>query len=213
MTASASVGLRSARIRLVGPFAVRTCARVGTRSRAAPRAAGREIRAPRWPTIMRRRALVATAPAGTPREHDPGKQRESAGMNRDGDRVRTRASFAPRPQSSRPSHATDCRTESSPRSLVRPPSGGCRTNPAGGGVCAVRGADDDVVTSSIRGGHPVSQNFLSCDRDQELLLPPSLREWLPEGPLAWFVLDAVEQMDLTAFLRGLPRRRLGSCGT
>jgi hypothetical protein len=24
------------------------------------------------------------------------------------------------------------------------------------------------------------QNFLSCDRDQELLLPPSLREWLAE---------------------------------
>jgi hypothetical protein len=25
------------------------------------------------------------------------------------------------------------------------------------------------------------QNFLACDRDQELLLPPSLREWLPEA--------------------------------
>jgi hypothetical protein len=24
-------------------------------------------------------------------------------------------------------------------------------------------------------------NFLMCDRDQVLLLPPSLREWLPEG--------------------------------
>jgi hypothetical protein len=24
------------------------------------------------------------------------------------------------------------------------------------------------------------QNFLACDREQELLLPPSLREWLPE---------------------------------
>lgn len=42
-------------------------------------------------------------------------------------------------------------------------------------------------------------NFLLCDRDQELLLPPSLREWLPEDHLAWFVLDAVEEMDLTAF--------------
>ena len=42
-------------------------------------------------------------------------------------------------------------------------------------------------------------NFLACDRDQELLLPPSLREWLPVGHLAWFVLDAVEQFDLTAF--------------
>ena len=43
------------------------------------------------------------------------------------------------------------------------------------------------------------QNFLACDREQELLLPPSLREWLPEDHLAWFVIDAVAQMDLAAF--------------
>jgi transposase len=43
------------------------------------------------------------------------------------------------------------------------------------------------------------QNFLACDREQELLLPPSLRDWLPEGHLAWFVIDAVAAMDLTAF--------------
>src|SRR5918992_194747 len=45
----------------------------------------------------------------------------------------------------------------------------------------------------------MAQNFLACDREQELLLPPSLREWLPEGHLAWFVIDAVAEMDLTAF--------------
>src|SRR5918996_851441 len=43
------------------------------------------------------------------------------------------------------------------------------------------------------------QNFLACDRGQELLLPPSLREWLPEDHLAWFVIDAVAQLDLAAF--------------
>src|SRR3954454_6566705 len=43
------------------------------------------------------------------------------------------------------------------------------------------------------------QNFIACDREQALLLPPSLRDWLPAGHLAWFVLDAVEQMDLSAF--------------
>ena len=43
------------------------------------------------------------------------------------------------------------------------------------------------------------QNFLPCDREQELLLPPSLREWLPEDHLAWFVLDAVDEIDLSAF--------------
>ena len=45
----------------------------------------------------------------------------------------------------------------------------------------------------------MAQNFLACDREQELLLPPSLREWLPDGHLAWFVIDAVAEMDLTAF--------------
>ena len=43
------------------------------------------------------------------------------------------------------------------------------------------------------------QNFLGCDRDQELLLPPSLKEWLPEGHLAWFVVEAVGALDLDAF--------------
>jgi transposase len=48
----------------------------------------------------------------------------------------------------------------------------------------------------------MAQNFIACDREQELLLPPSLREWLPEGHLAWFVLDAVAEMDLGAFYAG-----------
>src|SRR5918995_6406533 len=45
----------------------------------------------------------------------------------------------------------------------------------------------------------MGQNFVACDRDQELLLPPSLREWLPEDHLAWFVIEAVAQFDLAAF--------------
>jgi hypothetical protein len=48
----------------------------------------------------------------------------------------------------------------------------------------------------------MAQNFIACDREQELLLPPSLREWLPQDHLAWFVVDAVEAMDLAAFLAG-----------
>jgi transposase len=43
------------------------------------------------------------------------------------------------------------------------------------------------------------QNFLSCDRDQPLLLPPDLRDWLPEDHLAWFVIESVESLDLHAF--------------
>ena len=45
----------------------------------------------------------------------------------------------------------------------------------------------------------MAQNFVACDREQELLLPPSLREWLPEGHLAWFVIDAVAAFDLCGF--------------
>jgi transposase len=45
----------------------------------------------------------------------------------------------------------------------------------------------------------MGQNFLACDRDQELLLPPSLREWLAEDHLAWFVLDIVAELDLDRF--------------
>jgi transposase len=45
----------------------------------------------------------------------------------------------------------------------------------------------------------MAQNFLSCDRDQDFLMPPSVREWLPAGHLAWYLLDVVERLDLGAF--------------
>src|SRR3954471_4188187 len=44
----------------------------------------------------------------------------------------------------------------------------------------------------------MAQNFLSCDRDQDFLLAPSVRDWLPEDHLAWFVLEVVERLDLGA---------------
>jgi transposase len=45
----------------------------------------------------------------------------------------------------------------------------------------------------------MAQNFIGCDRDQSFLLPPDLRDWLPGGHLAWFVLDAVAGMNLGEF--------------
>jgi len=47
----------------------------------------------------------------------------------------------------------------------------------------------------------MAYNFLPCDRNQAYLLPPSLTDWLPQDHLAWFVLDAVEQIDLTQFYK------------
>jgi hypothetical protein len=46
----------------------------------------------------------------------------------------------------------------------------------------------------------MGQNFLAADREQALLFPPTVREWLPEGHFAWFVIDAVERIDLAAFM-------------
>ncbi|MGH6885929.1 MAG: IS1182 family transposase [Geminicoccales bacterium] len=36
--------------------------------------------------------------------------------------------------------------------------------------------------------------------EQDLLLPPSLRDWLPEGHLAFFVSDLIDQLDLSAIM-------------
>jgi transposase len=45
----------------------------------------------------------------------------------------------------------------------------------------------------------MAQNFLSCDRDQDFLMPPSVRDWLPTDHLAWWLVDVVERLDLGAF--------------
>lgn len=45
----------------------------------------------------------------------------------------------------------------------------------------------------------MAHNFIECDRDQPMLLPPDLRDWLAEDHLAWFVLDAVSELDLAPF--------------
>jgi len=45
----------------------------------------------------------------------------------------------------------------------------------------------------------MGQRFVACDREQSFLMPPDVREWLPPRHLAWFVIDAVAEMDLAAF--------------
>jgi transposase len=45
----------------------------------------------------------------------------------------------------------------------------------------------------------MAQNFIEGCREQGFLLPPDVRDWLPADHLAWFVLDAVGEMDLSAF--------------
>lgn len=46
--------------------------------------------------------------------------------------------------------------------------------------------------------HHMAHHFVSLDRATPFLLPPSLEEWLPEQHLARFVVEIVEQLDLTS---------------
>lgn len=47
----------------------------------------------------------------------------------------------------------------------------------------------------------VPQNFLYPHRDQPLLLPVDMREWLSEDDLVFVVLDVVATLDLGEFRR------------
>lgn len=44
----------------------------------------------------------------------------------------------------------------------------------------------------------MAKTYRSYLPEQSLLLPPSLREWLPDGHLAYFVSDVVDELDLSA---------------
>jgi transposase len=56
-----------------------------------------------------------------------------------------------------------------------------------------------VLSGGLKTISVMGQSFIACDREQSFLMPPDVREWLPEGHLAWFVIDAVAEIDLDAF--------------
>jgi transposase len=45
----------------------------------------------------------------------------------------------------------------------------------------------------------VAYNFTAVDREQLLLMPPSVADWLPEDHLGWFVIDVVAELDMSSF--------------
>ena len=55
----------------------------------------------------------------------------------------------------------------------------------------------------------MARGYREVNRDQVFLLPPSLRDWLPEDHLVWFVADAVQRLDLTALHA---KRKTGGVG-
>jgi len=59
-----------------------------------------------------------------------------------------------------------------------------------------------VSPAGNRGGTKyfgMAVNVRCGDVDQLMLMPPSVRDWLPEDHLAFFVLDTVDELDLAAF--------------
>jgi transposase len=53
----------------------------------------------------------------------------------------------------------------------------------------------------------MAYGYRRVDRDQPFLLPPDMRDWLPAGHVAWFVIDAVGVLDLSRFaVRARPAR-------
>jgi len=44
----------------------------------------------------------------------------------------------------------------------------------------------------------MSKTYRPWDPDQNWLLPPSPREWLPESDLVYFMLDTVQELDLSS---------------
>lgn len=55
----------------------------------------------------------------------------------------------------------------------------------------------------------VAKGFKPVDRDQVFLVPPDMRDWLPDEHLVWFVIDVVDELDITEFERVY---RLGGAG-
>ena len=45
----------------------------------------------------------------------------------------------------------------------------------------------------------MAASYLPCEPQQQRLLPDALQDWLPQGHLAYFISDSVDNLDLSAF--------------
>ena len=55
----------------------------------------------------------------------------------------------------------------------------------------------------------MAKGYRSYLPEQDLLLPPSLRDWLPENHLVYFVSDVVDQLDLSSIHAGYEKEKRG----
>jgi transposase len=47
----------------------------------------------------------------------------------------------------------------------------------------------------------MNNGFKPFNRDQMFLLPPAMKDWLPKGDLAWFIIDVADSLDLSEIYR------------
>ncbi|BDT65874.1 IS1182 family transposase ISKpn6 [Comamonadaceae bacterium OS-1] len=45
----------------------------------------------------------------------------------------------------------------------------------------------------------MSTSYVAYHPEQQQLLPPALQDWLPQGHLAYFISDTVDNLDLSVF--------------
>ena len=55
----------------------------------------------------------------------------------------------------------------------------------------------------------MAKHYVALHRDELMLLPPDVRDWLPVDHWVWLLLDVIEQMDTSALHR---RVKLGGAG-
>jgi hypothetical protein len=65
----------------------------------------------------------------------------------------------------------------------------------------VRLSRKSVLSGGVKTVLVMGLRFVPCDRDRSFLMARDLRGWLPENHVAWFVLAAVEEVDLWSSMR------------
>lgn len=58
----------------------------------------------------------------------------------------------------------------------------------------------------------VARDYIPVDRDQQFLIPPDMREWLPENHLVWWLLEVIGRLDTEALHRSRRRGGQGRAG-
>jgi transposase len=58
----------------------------------------------------------------------------------------------------------------------------------------------------------MARDYIPVDRDQLFLVPPDMREWLPENHLVWWLLAVVERLDTSVLHRSRRRGAQGRAG-